>query len=60
MKSLNETLELQYFDWSNQSSRFFPPEMSEVTYNIIYDKVGMIVWLLRKDKRKLKNNINKN
>ena len=30
--------------------------MSEVTYNIIYDKVGMIVWLLRKDKRKLKNN----
>ena len=45
MKSLNETLELQYFDWSNQSSRFFPPEMSEVTYNIIYDKVGMIVWL---------------
>lgn len=36
------------------------PEMSEVTYNIIYDTVGMIAWLLRKDKRKVKNNINKN
>ena len=34
--------------------------MSEVTYNIIYNKVGMIVWLLRKNKRKLKNNTNNN